>query len=74
MFCRPDKHSASGNTAVHCRMRRIALSGLQKLILLLAHEVEQRVRSPEIVHLCTSRHTESHFYIDSWLLLTEVDC
>ncbi|MDU3159584.1 MAG: hypothetical protein E7B34_28790, partial [Hafnia alvei] len=25
----PDKRSASGNAAVHCRMRRTALSGLQ---------------------------------------------
>ncbi|NBJ31607.1 hypothetical protein FJV48_21615, partial [Citrobacter freundii] len=40
MFCRPDKRSASGNTAVHCRMRRSALSGLQKLVLLPAYEVE----------------------------------
>ncbi|MGV4042694.1 hypothetical protein ACV8T3_20715, partial [Citrobacter portucalensis] len=29
VFCRPDKRSASGNAAVHCRMRRAALSGLQ---------------------------------------------
>ncbi|MCL5518897.1 hypothetical protein M5Y73_11705, partial [Citrobacter cronae] len=29
---------------------------------------------PNIVHRCTSRYDESHFYIDPWRLLTEVGC